>query len=196
MADPSETTRVSGGPALDETASASADPTDVLDAVRELSAQVGSLQSELHALRSQTPSLPAVGTDSPGWEEGPGRARSTPWWVRSLDSPAARRPPVPWLLLEIVFLAAVGVAAAVAELDAPVIVAVMAAAWALVALIEWTAARAARRQAEAAYAPLAALGTSFSSDPSWFAPPVERTILDNVADSDDTRAKLPAASED
>ena len=82
-------------------------------------------------------------------------------------------------------------AAAIAELEAPVIVALMVGAWVLVALAEWTAADAARRRAEAAYMPLPGPGQGFASDPSWFAPPVERTVLDVVEDEDDTAGRLP-----
>jgi hypothetical protein len=190
VADPSETTQVSAAPDARPP-----DEADVLDAVRELSAQVAVLQADVHAIRAQARQLPAAARDTPGWEEGPGDARPAVGWVRSLDSPPARRPAIPWLLLEIAFLAAVAVAAAVADLDTAVIVLVMGGAWALVALVEWTAARAARRQAEAAYAPLAALGAGFVSDPSWFAPPVERTALDAVEDNASTGAKLPAADD-
>jgi hypothetical protein len=189
VADPSETTQITAAP------DARASDDGVLDAVRELSSQVAALQADVHALRAQARPLPAAASDAPGWDERPGHARSAVGWVRSLDSPPARRPAIPWLLLEISFLAAVAVAAAVAELDTTVIVIVMGGAWALVALVEWTAARAARRQAEAIYAPLAALGAGFVSDPSWFAPPVERTVLDTVTDDVTTDAKLPAAGE-
>src|SRR5207247_6271538 len=104
------------------------------------------------------------------------------------------QPAVPRLLLEIVFLAAVAVAAAIAELDAKVIAAVMAGAWVLVALAEWTAARAERRRGDAVYPPLPQTGPEFVEDPPWFVPPVERTSLDVVEDADDTATDLPQAS--
>jgi hypothetical protein len=92
-------------------------------------------------------------------------------------------------LLEITFLAAVAVGAAVADVDWKVVVALMAGAWALVALAELAAARSARRRGEAAYAPLAIYGRDLPPDPSWFAPPVERTVHD--AGGEDTGTRLP-----
>jgi len=187
VADPSETTQISPKPEIDDSA-------EVLEAIRELSGRVAGLQTELHALRAQSRSLPA-GAETHGWEEGAaGSGHDTLEWVRSLDSPGPRHTAVPRLLLEVAFLAAVAVAAAIAELEAPVIVALMVGAWVLVALAEWTAAGAARRQAEAAYMPLPGPGQGFASDPSWFAPPVERTALDVVEDGDDTAARLPPDS--
>jgi hypothetical protein len=94
--------------------------------------------------------------------------------MRSLDRPGPRPPAVPRFLLEIVFLIAVAGAAAIAELDPAIIVALMAGAWALVAAAEWFAARAAQRQAVMSEMPLAGAGGVFPDDPSWFAPPLER----------------------
>jgi hypothetical protein len=187
MADPSETTRISRGDANEHAE-------DVFDALRELSTQVRGLQSEVRTIRVQTRSLPAAGAEPPGWEDEDFRSRASFAWVRSLEGPSRRQPAVPRLLLEIVFLAAVAVAAAIAELDAKVIAGVMAGAWVLVALAEWTVARAERRRGEAAYAPLPQTGPAFVEDPSWFVPPVERTSLDVVEDADDTAADLPQAS--
>ena len=185
MADPSETTQISPKPEIDDSA-------DLLEAIRELSDRVAGLQTELHALRAQSRSLPSAGAETHGWEEGAaGSGRDTLEWVRSLDSPGPRHAAVPRLLLEVAFLAAVAVGAAIAELEAPVIVALMVGAWVLVALAEWTAAGAARRRAEAAYMPLPGPGQGFASDPSWFAPPMERTVLDVVEDEDDTAGRLP-----
>jgi len=120
MADPSETTQVSRGPA-------EADGEELLAAVRALATQVGGLQAELQALRAQARPLPVDGADRPGWDEGTPAPRDSPAWVRSLESPSVRRPAVPRLLLEIVFLVAVAVSSAVAGLEAPVVVAVMVA---------------------------------------------------------------------
>jgi len=187
MTDPSETTQASRGPA-------DADAAELLEAVRALSAQVGGLRAELQALRSQTRSLPQPGADAPGWGDGAPVRRDGSFWMRSLDSPRTRRPAVPRLALEVVFLVAVALAAAIAELDTPVVVAVMAGAWGLVALAEWTAARAARRRDEAVYGPLVGAGPAFAEDPSWFAPPVERTVLEELETGEDTAAKLPPPS--
>lgn len=162
MADPSETTQVSARPADPQQA-------ELLDAVRALSIQVGGLQAELQSVRGRGRGLPA-GLDAAGWGDGSAPARrETSAWVRSLEGPSQRGIAVPRLFLEIVFLAAVAVALALAELDAFAIVVLMAGAWVLVALAEWTAWQAARRRAEIFDAPLS--GSIFSDDPSWFGPP-------------------------
>jgi hypothetical protein len=179
--------------ALEETM-ATAEPRDVLEAIRELSARVGGLQAEVNALRTQAHPLPDTRADAPGWDGRPQGRRETVAWVRDLESPSSRRPNVPWLLLEITFLAATAVGAAVADLDWAVVVALMAGAWALVALAELAGARAARRRAEAAYAPLAIYGQGLPPDPSWFAPPMERTVLD--LGDEDTGTRLPSPSSD
>jgi hypothetical protein len=161
---------------------ASSDSGEVLEAIRELSARVGGLQADVNALRAQPTKLPPVD----------GR-RDPLTWVRELEGPARRRADVPWLLLEITFLAAVAVGAAVADLRPVVVVGLLAGAWTLVAIGELAAARAARRRAEAAYAPMAIYGHSLPPDPSWFAPPVERTVLD--AGGEDTATRLPPPPE-
>ena len=191
MADPSETTQIGSGPARDEPA---ADTTEVLEAIRELSGQVGNLQSEVRTLRAQTRALPRGGSETSGWDDP--RSGDTLAWVRALDAPSSRAPSVPRLLLEIVFLVSVAVAAAIAELDVVAIVGVMAVAWLLVALAELAAARSARRRAEAVYAPLPGLTPGYPTDPSWFAPPVERTALDTAEAEDDGQARLPPPSDD
>jgi hypothetical protein len=166
VADPSETTQVS-------VESKDPEQVELLGAVRALSAQVGGLQAELQALRAQARALPAS-ADAPAWDQSTPARREKSAWMRSLDRPGPRRPVVPRFLLEIVFLVAVAGAAAIAELDAVVIILFMAGAWALVATAEWFVARAARRQAEISAMPLAGAGSIFADDPSWFAPPLER----------------------
>jgi hypothetical protein len=195
VADPSETTQIGGAPESDEP-STSADSAEVLGAVRELSERVGELQAEIQELRVQTRALPVPGAEAAGWEDPRSGGPDMLTWVRALDAPGARGPAVPRLLLEIVFLVAVAVAAAIAELKVFEIVAVMAGAWILVALAEFAAARSARRRAEAVYAPFPGLAPGYPTDPSWFAPPVERTALDVVDAEEDSRAKLPPASHD
>jgi hypothetical protein len=187
MADPSETTQVSADPS-------DAQQAELLGAVRALSAQVGGLQAELRSLRAQTRPLPAPEGDAPGWEDRTPARRESSAWIRSLDGPAPRAPAVPRLLLEIVFLAVVAVGVVLADLDAPAIVAVMAVAWLLVALAEWTAAQAAKRRGELVDSSLAGIGGVFADDPSWFAPPVERTELEVVEEGEDTATKLPRPS--
>lgn len=186
VADPSETTQITRHDVSARD--------DVLAAVHALSAQVRSLQAELRTIRVQTRSLPAAGPESPGWDESVDTYREAPTWVRSLDGPGRRQPAVPRLLLEIVFLAGVAVACAIAKLDTSVIAAVMAGAWVLVVLAEWTAARAERRRVETVYVPLQVSGGSIPQDPSWFAPPVERTSLDVAGDAENTADGLESSS--
>ena len=198
MADPSETTQISG-PGLEdaglEDRRAAEESTEVLGAIRDLSDRVGDLQSEVQSLRAQSRALPTGSSEAAGWDE----SRAGPdmlTWVRAVDAPAARVPAVPRLLLEIVFLVAVAVAAAIAELEAIEIIGVMAAAWLLVAIAELIAARAARRRAEMVYAPMPALTRGYPTDPSWFAPSVERPVLGLTEVGEDTQPRLPPPSED
>jgi hypothetical protein len=184
VADPSETTQVSHEPA-------GQDREELLAAVRALATQVGELQAELQSLRAQPRSLPIPDEDRHGWDDRMPAERQSAAWVRSLDTPTARRAAVPWLVLEILFLVAVAVIAAVAGLDAPAVVAVMVGAWTLVALAEWTAARAARRDQVLVYGTLASGPTAVSQDPSWFAPPVERTALGITGPGEATATRLP-----
>jgi hypothetical protein len=183
MTDPSEATQVSHEPADQERE-------ELLAAVRALATQVGGLQAELQTLQAQRRSLPVPDEDRPGWDDRMPPQRQSAAWVRSLDTPKARRAAVPWLVLEILFLVAVAVIAAVAGLDAPAVIAVMVGAWTLVALAEWTAARAARRDDALVYGTLTPAPTSVSQDLSWFAPPVERTALE-ITGADETATRLP-----
>jgi hypothetical protein len=170
MADASETTQVS---------SPETDDRELLDAVRALASQVGSLQADVQALRAQTTSLPSGEDDRPGWEDAPaGTLRDGGAWVRSLDAPSYRRLSVPWLLLELLFLVAVAVLAAVAGLDTPVIVGLMLVAWLVVAAAEWASARAAEQRHALAYGPPATVRATVPDDPSWLEPPSERTSVD------------------
>jgi hypothetical protein len=171
MADPSETTQVSLDPKDPEAA-------ELLGAVRALSAQVGGLQAELQALRAESRALPPA--DAPSWDQSTPARREKSAWMRSLERPGPRSPAVPRLLLEIAFLIGVAGAAAIADLDPAVIILLMVGAWGLVALAEWFAAQAARRQAEVSAMPLAGAGSILPDDPSWFAPPLERPPLQAV----------------
>lgn len=187
-------TQVGSGPSQSEP-STGTDTAAVLGALRELSARVGSLQAEVQTLRAQTRALPAA-EDAAGWDDSRSGGPDLLTWVRALDTPPPREPAVPRLLLEIVFLVSVALAAAIAELEVVEIVAVMAGAWILVALAELATARSARKRAEAVYAPFPGVAPGYPTDPSWFAPPVERTALDVVQTDADSRAKLPPPSED
>ena len=175
--EPSETTQASLG--AEDPAAA-----ELLGAVRALSVQVGGLQAELRALRAETRELPSA-ADAPGWDSAQPARREKSQWMRSLDRPGSRQPAVPRLLLEVLFLAAVAAAAAIAELEPAVVVAVMAVSWGLVAVAEWLAVQSARRHAEMSAMPLAGTSSIFADDPSWFAPPIERTAVEAPVDSRD-----------
>ncbi len=187
MADPSETTQVSRYPAEPEAQ-------DLLGAVRTLTAEVESLQSELQLLRERSRSLPSGDLDRPGWEEGQPGPSDGAAWVRTVDTPGSRRIAVPWLLLEILFLVAVAVLAAVAGLDAPVVVGVMVVAWLLVAAAEWFVARADRRAYEIAYGPAPPTKT-LPDDPMWFEGPPDDTTLE-VTSTTRPASQLPPPAVD
>lgn len=182
MVDPSETTQISREPAAE-------DAEELLGAVRSLASQLGGLQAEVHALRREAGSLPAENGERPGWDEGRPVVRESPAWVRSVDSPGSRGLAVPWLLLEILFLVAVAVLAAVAGLDAPVIAGVMVVAWLLVAVAEWAAARNSLRERALVYGG-SAPQTELPDDPSWFAASREETAFDLAVD-DRASTRLP-----
>jgi hypothetical protein len=186
MADPSETTQVSREPAEQE-------PDELLGAVRALAAQVGSLQEDVASLRHEARVLPAADGDRPGWEDAAHQAavRESPAWVRSVDTPGVRGVAVPWLVLEIVFLVAVAVLAAVAGLDAPVIAAVMVVAWLLVAVGEWALARGAMREHALVYGAAEPPLPGVPDDPLWFDAGTDETSLDVVEERTATRLPPP-----
>lgn len=162
---------------------------DLAKSVRALADRIEALQADVRRLGG--PSLPSA---APGWDDDvePPPAISYAW-VGAIEAPLRRRPAVPRLLLQALFLAAVAVAAALADLDAAVIVGVMAGAWVLVALIEWAAARAGRRRDELMLMPAPAPPAPVPVDPAWFVPPVEQTLLEPPADSVTAVTKLPPA---
>ncbi len=183
MEDPSETTQVSREPTEYEG--------DLVDAVRALASQVGGLKEDVQALRAEARALPSAGeTDRPGWDEGASIVREGPAWVRSVDSPRARGIAIPWLFLEILFLVAVAVLCAVAGLDAPVIAGVMIAAWTLVALAEWLAARADRQRHALVYGAGVSTAAGVPDDRSWFAANGDDTLLD-APSAERPPARLP-----
>ncbi len=160
---------------------------DVANALAKLGDQVSSLQAEVRSLGQPAPLPPAHAA-----EEIPPGAHA---WLGGLDAPVRRRPQLPRVLLEALFLAAAAAAAAIAELDAVAIAGVMIGAWVLVALIEWAASRAERRPEIPLY--VTAPGEPPPADPSWYAPPVELTLLDG-AEGDHVTAvtRLPPVADD
>ncbi len=179
--------------ATEQTAHGREPEVELTQVVLELSDRIEALQADVRRLGG--PGLPPA---EPGWSDEdalPGAGPSYAW-VSSLGAPVRRRPGVPRVLLEVLFLAGVAAAAAVAELDAPVIAALMAGSWVLVALIEWSASRAERaRNAIPRFEPVAS-PEPLPADPSWFVPPVEQTLLEPAADSPTAVTKLPPAQQD
>jgi hypothetical protein len=165
---------------------------DVAESLRELTDRIEALQADVRRLGG-----PALPSGQVGWDDEPQAPPAAAYsWVGAIEAPVRRRPAVPRLLLEALFLAGVAAAAAVAELDAPVIAAVMAGAWMLVALIEWAASRAERRRDARVLMPAPTPPEPVPADPAWFVPPVERTMLEAPADSDTAATKLPPPADD
>ena len=152
------------------------------------------LEEQVTALRGEVRRLGAVGALPPTPAERSDEVPLTPAayaWLGALEPPVRRRPQVPRLVLEGLFLAAAATVAAVAELDAVAIAGVMVGAWVIVALIEWAASRAERRPDAALYVQQA---LPPAADPAWFSPPVEHTLLDAGADDGVTEVtRLPPA---
>jgi hypothetical protein len=160
---------------------------DIAEALSRLEGQVSSLNAEVRRLGTLS-ALPSGNSDAPP----PPAAYA---WLGSLEVPTRRRPQLPRLLLEALFLGAVAAAAAIADLDPVAIGGVMVGAWVLVALIEWAASRADRAQEPTVFAPAPA--QSASADPAWFSPPVEQTLLDARSGDQDTEVtRLPPRVED
>ena len=162
-------------------------PDAVAGALARLEEQVTQLHEEVRRLDPGA-ALP-VSADDHVLQPAPGSYA----WVGALDSPARRRPQVPRLLLETLFLGAVAAAAAIADLDPVAIGGVMVGAWVLVALIEWAASRADRRPEQPVY--VASPSVAVASDPAWFSPPVEHTLLEG-GDGDTAVTRLPPRLDD
>jgi hypothetical protein len=153
--------------------------------LHRLAEQVTALQAEVRRLADEPRPLPA--------ERDEGRLAEAPSyaWLGSLEPPLRRRPAVPRFLLESAFLVAAAALAAAAELEPPLILAVMAGAWAIVALAEVAAGRAERRRDVLLLPP--APPAPAPADAAWFSPPVEHTLLDGGASTDSPTAvtRLP-----
>lgn len=152
---------------------------DLTEAVVALGAKVDALQGEVRRL-SAPGALPRAADE-------PDPASFA--WLAALEAPTRRRPQVPRLLLECLFLAACAVAAGVADLDAVAIAGVMVGAWILVALIEWASTRADERRD--AYVAPAVVAAEPPDDPAWFVAPVEHTILETDSVTAVTRLPPP-----
>ncbi|HKY25444.1 MAG TPA: hypothetical protein VJM07_09815 [Gaiella sp.] len=155
------------------------------------------LEDQVTALRGEVRRLGAVGAlpASAPSDADPPLTPAAYAWLGAVEPPVRRRPQVPRLLLEGLFLVAAATVAAVAELDAVAIAGVMIGAWVIVALIEWAASRAERRGEPTVYVQKAPLPPS--TDPAWFSPPVEQTLLDAGADDNVTEVtRLPPVEDE
>jgi hypothetical protein len=142
-----------------------------LAALRPVAAE---LRQELRALRAGLGSTAELNPDEDDWPSGNGSGGDPALWSGSAPPPPLPKPViVPRLVLEAGFLAAAAAVAALAELSAPWIVAVMAAAWLIVALSEWVAFEKQRRWRLDEVAPL----LTETGSREWYVPPVERTAL-------------------
>jgi hypothetical protein len=158
--------------------------------------QADAVARELQRLGEQVEALQAEVRRLGPPESVPGDVTPSFAWVGSLDPPVRRRPAVPRFLLEACFLVAAAALAVAADLEPLVIVAVMAVAWAVVALAELAAAAAERRRAELLLAPPPARPEAASIDAAWFSPPVEHTLLEGTAaDSETAVTRLPPVDE-
>jgi hypothetical protein len=155
------------------------------------------LEDQVTALRGEVRRLGAVGAlpASPSSDADPPLTPAAYAWLGAVEPPVRRRPQVPRLLLEGLFLVAAATVAAVAELDAVAIAGVMIGAWVIVALIEWAASRAERRPEPTVYVQKTPLPPS--TDPAWFSPPVEQTLLDAGTDDNVTEVtRLPPVEDE
>jgi hypothetical protein len=161
----------------------------VASELRRLADQVTALQADVRRLADEPRDVPAT-RDEGRLAESPSYA-----WLGSLESPVRRRPTVPRFLLESAFLVAAAALAAAAELEPLLILAVMAGAWAIVALAEVAAGRAERRRELLLLPP--APPAPAPADAAWFSPPVEHTLLDGGISTDSPTAvtRLPPLDE-
>lgn len=164
--------------------------------VRELESVARELRAELHALRAERDHERAPDPyDDEHWPPDGAFAGSTratpPDWVTSVPPPLLRPFAVPRVALEGAFLLAVALLAGLADLDAVWIVLVMAAAWMLVALSEWTAAAKRARWHLDEVAPSVSTdgdGAGDSTGP-WSMPVVEATAVER-ADGSESRTVI------
>jgi hypothetical protein len=186
-----EKTQHGDEPAVGPEQQAQAEPDALASTLQQLSDRIEALQADVRRLGG--PGLPPT---DPGWEsEEPEQASPSYAWVSSIPAPVRRRRAVPRLLLEVLFLGAAATAAAIAELEAAAIAAVMVGAWVLVALIEWAASRADRRRDEIPELIPLMQAEPAAADPAWFVPPVEQTLIETTGETTAV-TRLPPAPDD
>jgi hypothetical protein len=171
--------------------------TSFADRVHELEEVAAELRAELRSLRHERSAAFAAPDDDPDWPAehgvGDGRLAASPDWVAGAVPPPLQRPvAVPRLALEAVFLLLVALFAGLADLAPEWIVLLMAGAWMVVALVEWTAAaRRARWHLDEIPPPLEA--DAGATTGRWSSPVVEATALGqpDVSESRTVVTKLP-----
>lgn len=139
------------------------------------------LREELRRLRSPGP---APRVDEEGWpdEAPPPLPPPEAAWVAAVPPPVLHPSPLPRLALEAGFLLLVAFLSALADLAPLAIAGVMAVAWILVALAEWSAAAARHEPASSPSAP--ALEDTQADGSAWDVPPVEPTVVVPPDDSE------------
>jgi hypothetical protein len=160
----------------------------------EIGAALARLEEQMSALGAEVRRLGTLSSLPSQASETPPPPPSAYAWLGGLDVTTRRRPQVPRLLLEALFLAAVAAAAAIADLDPVAIGGVMVGAWVLVALIEWAASRADRSGELPVFTPAPAPAPG--ADPAWYSPPVEQTLLERPGESVTEVTRLPPPLED
>ncbi len=165
--------------------------------VRELESVAADLRAELRALRAERPPpAPARYSEEEEWPDAAGPPAD---WVGSIPPPLARTFAVPRLALETVFLLGVALFAGLADLSSEWIVGLMAGAWLLVVLSEWTAAakRARWRLDEIPPGIEAPAEDAGDSTGAWSMPVVEATVVEepDASESHTVVAVLPEPAE-
>ena len=176
--------------------------------VHELEAVAVELRAELRALRAEREHQrfgPERGSARYEDEDWPADARlqgglaPSPDWIGSVPAPLTRPVTIPRLALEAIFLILVALCAGLADLTTNAIVIVMAAAWFLVALSEWSAAaKRSRWRLDAVASPVEATdGAASDSTGPWSIPVVEATVVEAPVDSESHTVvtKLPPQPE-
>lgn len=172
------------------------------DRVRELESVASELRAELRSLRAERAAPSRF--DDEDWPAEAGLAGGglpSADWVATVPPPLARSLTVPRLGIEAAFLLVVAALAGLADLGALWIVLVMALAWGLVALTEWTAAAKRSRWRLDEVAPAVAEPRPIAADSTgpWDMPVVEATAIEAQAAASESKTivtKLPVEPEE
>lgn len=164
--------------------------------VRELESVAADLRAELRALRAERPPPVAAPYSDEEWPDAAGPPAD---WVGSIPPPLVRTFAVPRLALETVFLLGVALFAGLADLSPEWIVGLMAGAWLLVVLSEWTAvAKRARWRLDEIPPPVETpTEDAGESTGPWSMPVVEATVVEGpeASESHTVVAALPQPAE-